>query len=79
MVVLMSISTWDQIGEFRSGRERDLVLLNYLHIKFIFNSRKLFEPKLFPNAGVLNIFDKFFGKFEDRDPREVRTLNWLNS
>ena len=49
-------------------------MLSYLDIKFIFNSRKLFEPKYFPDAGVLEIFDKYFGKFDDRDPREVRRL-----
>ena len=42
----------------------------------VFNSRKLFEPKYFPNAGVLKFFDKYFGKFNDRNHSEVRTLCW---
>ena len=28
--------------------------------------RKLYEPHLFPNASVLPIFDKFFGRAEER-------------
>ena len=68
MVVLMSILTWDQIEEFRSGTETSIFSLFTLQC----NSRKLFEPKSFPEATVLKIFEKYFGKFEERDPREVR-------
>ena len=72
MVVLMSISTWDQIEEFRSGRETYIVPLYCIDITF--TSRKLYEPKHFPKAVVLKIFDKYFGKFDDRDSHEVKRL-----
>ena len=28
--------------------------------------RKLYQPQLFPNATVLPLFDKYFGRIEDR-------------
>ena len=34
-------------------------------------TRKLFEPEFYPKAKVLRIFDKYFGKYESRNLREV--------
>ena len=74
----MFILTWDQIEEFRSGTD------TYMVPFFLFYSRKLFEPKHFPDANILRIFDKYFGKFDDRDLHEVRlrrfwiTKSWIS-
>ena len=74
----MFILTWDQIEEFRSGTE------SYMVKFFPYFSRKLFEPKNFPDANILSIFDKYFGKFDDRDLHEVRmrqfwiTKSWIS-
>ena len=40
------------------------------------NLRKLFEPQHFPGAPVLGLFDRFFGTFESRDPKEVCAVGW---
>ena len=68
----MFILTWDQIEEFRSGRSVSLQKLQLMYRIY----RKLFEPTYFPDGRVLQIFDKYFGKFDDRDPGEVIRLWW---
>ena len=52
----------------------ELVIAESKLVYIKFTSRKLYEPKLFPEATVLKLFDKYFGKFDDRDPREVRII-----
>ena len=45
----------------------------YVYVCRLYNSsyRKLFEPQYYPNSVLLQIFDKYFGSFESRNPSEV--------
>merc|ERR550539_841072 len=38
--------------------------------------RKLYEPDLFPGAPIIPLFDKYFGKIEERDFSEICSVGW---
>ena len=67
-----STSIWEQTLEFRSGKHGD----NTLSTLFYYHFRKLYEQDLFPGAPIIPLFEKYFGKYEERDFSEVCSVGW---
>ena len=63
----LSTSIWEQTLEFRSGKYDGSILSTIFYSLF----RKLYEQDLFPGAPIIPLFEKYFGKFEERDFSEV--------
>ena len=63
---------WEQILEFRSGKFNDSLKSHQSLALTIL--RKLYEPALFPGAPIFPLFDKYFGKIEERDFSEVNIV-----
>ena len=61
---------WEQILEFRSGKYNDNPWQSYY--LYYTHFRKLYEPNLFPGALIIPLFEKYFGKYEERDYSEVK-------